>query len=170
VKSSVREQTRRIALCSMLLALMLLLGYVESQLPVAPGIPGIKLGLSNGVLIFALYMLGTRTSYLLMVLKVILSGLMFAGVNAMMYAAAGGMLSMTVMALLRRVKGVSPVVVSMAGGVFHNVGQVALAMIILSTSMLFYYMAILMAGGLITGALTGVASVGVMRHLKAMKK
>ena len=81
-----REQTQRIALSGLLVALMLVLGYVESLIPVAAGIPGIKLGLSNGVLIFAIYMLGIPTAFVLMLLKVVLSGLMFGGVSAMMYA------------------------------------------------------------------------------------
>ena len=72
------------------IALMLVLGFVESLMPVAAGVPGIKLGLSNGVLIFAVYMLNLPTAFVLMVLKVVLSGLLFGGVNAMMYAFAGG--------------------------------------------------------------------------------
>lgn len=165
-----REKTRRIALSGLLVALMLVLGYVESLLPVAAGIPGIKLGLSNGVLIFAVYMLGIPTAFLLMVLKVVLSGLMFGGVSAMMYAFAGGLLSMLCMAALSRVKGVHVVVVSMLGGVMHNVGQVGLAMVMLHTPKLLYYMAILMVVGLACGTLTGVCASSVMKHLKALRK
>lgn len=159
-----QKQANRIALCGMLLALMLVLGFVESQLPVAAGIPGIKLGLSNGVLIFAVYMLGIPTAFLLMVLKVVLSGLLFAGPSAMIYAFAGGVLSLTVMSLLSRIKGLSPVVVSMMGGLSHNVGQVAMAMLVLQTPKLMYYMAILMAVGLVTGLATGLAANGIIRR------
>lgn len=165
-----REKTRRIALSGLLVALMLVLGYVESLLPVAAGIPGIKLGLSNGVLIFAVYMLGIPTAFVLMVLKVVLSGLMFGGVSAMMYAFAGGLVSMIFMALLSRVRGVHVVVVSMVGGLMHNVGQVGLAMLMLKTPKLMYYMAILMAVGLACGALTGVCASSVMKHLKKLKR
>ncbi|MDY3817360.1 MAG: Gx transporter family protein, partial [Candidatus Limiplasma sp.] len=122
-------QSKRVALCGLLLALMLVLGYVESLLPAVSGVPGIKLGLSNGVLIFAVYMLNVPTAFVLMGLKVALSGLLFGGVSAMIYAAAGGVLSLTVMCLLSRVRGLHPVVVSMAGGVFHNVGQLGMAML-----------------------------------------
>ena len=121
-----QKQAQRVALCGMLLALMLVLGFVESQIPVAAGIPGIKLGLSNGVLIFAVYMLGVPTSFLLMTLKVLLSGFLFGSPSAMMYAFAGGVLSLTVMCVLSRMKGLSPIVVSMVGGLSHNVGQVRL--------------------------------------------
>lgn len=169
-RRTTRERTQWVALCGLLVALMLVLGFVESLLPVAAGIPGIKLGLSNGVLIFAVYMLGIPTAFVLMALKVVLSGLLFGGVSAMMYAFAGGLLSMLVMSLLSRVKGVHPVVVSMAGGLSHNVGQVALAMVMLGTPKLMYYMAVLMAVGLATGAVTGVAADLVMRHLKKIRR
>ena len=165
-----QKQAQRIAVCGMLLALMLVLGFVESQLPVAAGIPGIKLGLSNGVLIFAVYMLNVPTAYLLMGLKVLLSGMLFGSPSAMMYAFAGGVLSLTVMVLLSRVKGVSPVVVSMVGGLSHNVGQVALAMIILNTPKLLYYMAILMIVGLVTGMATGLAANGIIRRFQKENK
>lgn len=170
MKRTAREQTQRIALSGLLVALMLVLGFVESLIPVAAGIPGIKLGLSNGVLIFAVYMLGIPTAFVLMVLKVVLSGLMFGGVSAMMYAMAGGVLSMIAMALLSRVKGIHPVVVSMVGGVMHNVGQVGLAMIMLNTPKLLYYMAVLMIVGLICGAVTGVCADTVMKHLKKIMR
>ena len=165
-----QKQAQRVALCGMLLALMLVLGFVESQIPVAAGIPGIKLGLSNGVLIFAVYMLGVPTSFLLMTLKVLLSGFLFGSPSAMMYAFAGGVLSLTVMCVLSRMKGLSPIVVSMVGGLSHNVGQVTLAMIILHTPKLMYYMAILMMVGLVTGCATGVAANGIIRRFQKEKK
>lgn len=164
------KQSQRIAVCGMLLALMLVLGFVESQLPVAASVPGIKLGLSNGVLIFAVYMLNVPTAFLLMGLKVLLSGLMFGSPSAMMYAFAGGLLSMVVMSLLSRMKGLSPVVVSMAGGVSHNVGQVAMAMLVLGTPQLFYYMAVLMVAGLVTGMATGMAANGIIRRFQKENK
>ena len=166
----IQKQAQRVALCGMLLALMLVLGFVESQIPVAAGIPGIKLGLSNGVLIFAVYMLGVPTSFLLMTLKVLLSGFLFGSPSAMMYAFAGGVLSLTVMCVLSRMKGLSPIVVSMVGGLSHNVGQVTLAMIILHTPKLMYYMAILMVVGLVTGCATGVAANGIIRRFQKEKK
>ena len=163
-------QAERIAVCGMLLALMLVLGFVESRLPVAAGVPGIKLGLSNGVLIFAVYMLNVPAAYLLMGLKVLLSGMLFGSPSAMMYAFAGGLLSLTVMVLLSRMKGLSPVVVSMVGGLAHNVGQVLLAMFILNTPKLIYYMAILMVVGMVTGLATGLAASGIISRFRKEKK
>ncbi len=167
--TSSRERTRRVALCGLLIAMMLVLGFVESRIPINVGVPGIKLGLSNGVLIFAVYMLELPTAWMLMALKVVLSGLLFGGFNTIMYALAGGVVSMLAMSLLSRVKGMHPITVSMAGGVMHNVGQVALAMVILQTPQLLYYMAVLMLVGLACGALTGVVAHSVMKHLKTIR-
>ena len=160
-----KTNTSRTALCGLLLAVMLVLGFVESLLP-SGAVPGIKLGLSNSVLIFAVYLLDIPTAYLLMGLKVLLSGLMFGGVSAMIYAFAGGLLSLTVMVLLSRIRGLSPVVVSMAGGLSHNVGQVGMAMLMVSTAPLVTYLAVLMPVGLACGALTGIAAKTAMAHLK----
>lgn len=168
-KYSNRERTQRIALCALLIAMMLVLGYVESQIPIDASIPGIKLGLSNGVLIFAIYMLDIPTAWLLMMLKVMLSGLLFGGFNTIMYALAGGVLSMIAMSVLSRVKGIHPITVSMTGGVMHNVGQVTLAMILLHTNQLLYYMAVLILVGLLCGALTGIVASSVMKHLKTIR-
>ena len=156
----------RVSLCGLLLALMLVLGYVESLVPV--GVPGIKLGLSNGVLIFAVYMLDLPAAWILMGLKVLLSGLLFSGVSAMLYALAGGALSLALMTLLSRPQRIPPVVVSMAGGMAHNIGQVAMAMLVLhSPRAMLGYMGVLVLAGLVCGALTGVAATAVMRHLRA---
>ena len=156
----------RVALSGLLTALMLVMGYLENLLP-SVGVPGIKLGLSNGVLIFALYMLDIPSAYILMAVKVGLSGLMFSGVSAMLYAFAGGLTSLTVMSLLSRVRRLSPLAVSAAGGVAHNVGQVAMAVLIARLPMeVFYYLALLAAVGAACGLLTGVCASAVMRHLK----
>ncbi|MBQ9299984.1 MAG: Gx transporter family protein, partial [Clostridia bacterium] len=144
-------------------------GFIESLLPGAAGVPGIKLGLSNGVLLFALYMMDAPTAFLLMLLKVILSGLLFGGVSAMMYAMAGGVCSMLGMILLKKLK-FHLLTVSMAGAVLHNLGQVLLAMIILETDQLIYYMAILLLVGLACGAVTGVAAKATIGHMKKLKK
>ena len=164
-----RLTVQTVAQCGLLTAMMLVLGFIESLLPVAAGVPGIKLGLSNGVLLFALYMMDAPTAFLLMLLKVILSGLLFGGVSAMMYAMAGGVCSMLGMILLKKLK-FHLLTVSMAGAVLHNLGQVLLAMIILETDQLIYYMAILLLVGLACGAVTGVAAKATIGHMKKLKK
>ncbi len=166
-RQKTRKTTQRVALCGLLLSMMLIMGWLESMLPAAP-VPGIKLGLSNGVLIFAVYMLGLPTAWLLMVLKVTLSALFF-GVSTFQYAMAGGILSMLGMSVLSRFAWAHPVTVSVLGGVLHNVGQVAMAILVLNTPGLLYYMAILMVVGMVCGALTGVCATQVMKHMKHMR-
>ena len=163
MKRSNHSRIQALALSGLLMAVMLALGYVESLLPT--GVPGIKLGLSNSVLIFAIYTLGVPTAFLLMIGKVLLSGFLFSGVNAMLYAFAGGLLSMLVMSLLYRLKSFHIVTIAMAGAVMHNVGQVALAMLMLETDKLFYYMAVLMLVGLVTGFVTGNAARILLRRI-----
>ena len=127
------RKTLQLTVSALLLAMMLVLGYVESLLPAFSAIPGIKLGLSNSMLIFAVYMLDIPTAYILMALKVTLSGFLFGNPAAMLYAFAGGLMSLTAMALLSRTRKLPVAAVSMAGGVMHNVGQVIMAMIVLHT-------------------------------------
>lgn len=163
------ESTLRTAYSGLLIATMLVLGYVESLLPAMGAVPGIKMGLSNSVLIFAVYMLDLPTAWMLMILKVFLTGLLFGGATTILYSMAGGVLSMLLMTLLSRVDGVHPVTVSMAGGVMHNVGQVLMAMLLFHTRQLLYYMAVLIVVGMVCGALTGICATSVMKHLRAIK-
>lgn len=164
-----KRSSGRVALCGMLLALMLALGYVESLLPAPSALPGVKLGLSNGVLVFAVYMLPVPAAYGLMGLKVVLSALLFAGPSSVLYAGAGGLLSVSAMGLLRRIKGLHLVAVSMAGGFFHNLGQSLMALLVLRTPSLMGYFGLLLLCGLAAGAVTGVCAHGVMSHLKNLK-
>ena len=167
--SKAKGTSERIAISGLLLAIMLVLGFLESQLP-SFGIPGIRLGLSNSVLIYAVYMMGIPNAYILMVLKVLLSGFLFGGVSAMIYAFAGGLFSITVMILLHRIPKMPLIAVSMAGGLCHNMGQVAVAMVILHTPVqMLYYLAVLSIAGLVCGLLTGLAADGAIRFLKIRK-
>ena len=155
----------KIAVCGLLTSLMLILGYVESLLPSLPGVAGAKLGLANSVLLYGLYVLHPGVTFVLMGLKVLLSGLLFGGVSAMAYSLAGGLLSLLFMLLAKRIRGVSMIGVSITGAVFHNVGQVVMAMVILQTTKLIYYLSFLMGIGIVTGLLTGTAAMLVMKHL-----
>lgn len=163
-----RNKTNRITLCALLLCIMLILGYIESMLPAVAAVPGIKLGLSNAVLLFAVYMLPTSTAFLLMSMKVLLSGFMFSGVSTMMYGFAGGLVSLSAMVLLSRM-GLKKTVVSAVGGVMHNCAQLGLSMIILHMpwNALLLYLAVLVVVGGICGFVTGVCAELVMKHLRS---
>lgn len=155
--------TRRLTLAALLVTVMLMLGYVESLIPT--GVPGVKLGLSNSVLILVIVWLGIPWAVGLMLVKVLLSAFLFSGVGAMLYALAGGVLSMLVMCVLYRAKGFSLVTVAIAGAVMHNAGQVAMAMLVLGTEKLVYYMGVLMLVGIVTGFVTGSVARALVKRI-----
>lgn len=151
-------------------SLMLVFGLIERQFPLTTAIPGVKLGLANSVLIYSLYMLGIRQSIVLMLLKALLSWLIYMNMSAMLYSLAGGALSLLAMILISRIKGVSVIGVSALGAVFFNIGQILMAVAILNTPQLIVtYLPVLMGSGVVTGVLTGVVAQMVMKHLKHMK-
>ena len=127
---------RRVAVSGLLTSLMLVLGLIERQFPLTAAIPGIKLGLANSVLIYALYMLGVKQSIVLMLLKAMMSWLIYTNMQAMFYSLAGGVLSLLAMIALSRIKGVSVIGVSALGAVGFNIGQILVAVAMLHTPQL----------------------------------
>ena len=130
----------------MLTAVAMILSYVESLLPQI-GIPGVKMGLANIAVIFALFRFGWKEAAALSLVRVVLVSLLFGSVGAMLYSLAGAVLSLAVMALLRRIDRFSTVGVSVAGGVAHNAGQILMAMLILQTKQLLVYLPVLAVSG-----------------------
>ena len=151
-------KTKSIARFSLLCAMALVLGYFERFIPVAPGIPGVKLGLANTVLLYAVYLMGAKSAMLLMLAKVVLSGFLFAGLSGMLYSLAGGLLSLCVMLLLSRLKDVGIIGVSVGGAVSHNIGQIAVACMVVESRAVLGYLPVLMISAVITGTLTGIAA------------
>lgn len=133
----------------------MILSYVEALLP-SMAIPGVKMGLANIAVVFALYKLGWREAVLVSLVRVVLVSLLFSGVAAMLYSLAGAAVSLALMGLLRRTGLFSTVGVSVAGGVGHNAGQVLLAMWMLETRELIYYLPALAVSGVVTGVLIGL--------------
>ena len=126
------QRSRRLAFSAMFAALALIFSYVEVLIPVPVPIPGVKLGIANLVILIAIYRLGFRYAFTINCVRIVVAGLLFSGVFGMIYSFAGGVLSIVVMYLLYRTKLFSMVGVSMAGGVAHNLGQLAAACLIVS--------------------------------------
>ena len=163
--------TRRIALAGMLTALAMVLSYVEALIPFNFGIPGVKLGLANIIVVTGLYYLPLPEVCVISAVRIILSSLLFGNMMALAYSLAGGALSLVVMVLLKRTGKFSVAGISMAGGVFHNVGQILAAMLLTGVGAVAYYMPVLMGVGLVTGLFMGLLSGRVMLILaKTMKK
>ena len=164
------KKVQQVALSGLLTSLMLVFGFIERQFPLPVPVPGIKLGLANSVLLYALYMLGIRQTIVLMLLKSLMSWLIYMNLSAMLYSFAGGVLSVAAMILVSRMKGVSPIGVSALGAVFFNIGQILMAAWVLGTPQLIVtYLPVLMVSGVLTGILTGVIAKLVMKHLHAMR-
>lgn len=144
-------------------SLALILSYVETLIPISFGIPGIKLGLANLVIVIVLYTYGEKEAFLLSVTRILLSGFLFGNLSMILYSMAGGIFSLAVMVLLRKIGGFSIQGVSIAGGVFHNIGQLLLAMMIVETYQVWYYFPVLLVSGLVTGLLIGIVSSEVLK-------
>ena len=132
-------------------ALAILMGYVEMLFPMPIPIPGVKLGLANVIIIIMMYFMDTKSAFFVSLVRVFLSGLLFAGFAGLLYSLAGAMLSFAVMALLKKTGKFSIIGVSLAGGVFHNLGQILVAMLVLETAEIGYYMIILTLTGTLAG-------------------
>ncbi len=164
-----RNMAQRLALMGLLLSLMIILGYIEHLLPLDLGVPGIKLGLANSVLLFGLYMLGVKETFILMALKVISPLLYNPGyLQTLIYSLSGALLSILGMLLIKQIKGFSIIGVSIVGAVLHNLGQILMAIIVLNlrANIFMLYIAFLMLTGVVTGVLTGIAAKTIMKSLK----
>jgi heptaprenyl diphosphate synthase len=155
----------RIALCGILVAVALVLSYVESLIPLPLPIPGIKLGIANAVALMALYRLDGKTAFAINISRILLSGLMFSGFSAMLYGLAGGVLAVTVMIVCKRTGLFSTVGVSVAGAAAHIFGQIALASLIIQNSAIFITLPILLISATISGAFIGYLTHLILRYL-----
>ena len=156
---------KKTALLGMLVALAFVLSYIETLIPVNLGIPGAKLGLANLVVMVALYTLGTKEAFGLSMVRILLTGLTFSSMAAMLYSFAGGLLSFAVMALMKKTEKLSVTGVSVLGGIAHNAGQIFVAMWILDTATLIYYLPVLAITGVASGTVIGLLAVMVIRRI-----
>lgn len=155
----------RVAYFGVFTALALIFSYVESLIPIQLGIPGVKLGLANLIIVIALYKMRLLEVFLLSIVRILLSGFIFGNYFSILYSLAGGLLSLAVMALLKKQGGFSVAGISIAGGVFHNIGQLLMAMAVVETLAVAYYLPVLLVAGLVTGFLIGLAAGEMLKRL-----
>lgn len=147
---------KRISTGGLLIALAVALSYVEMLLPLAPGIPGIKLGLANLVILGSLYIMSIPEVAVILVARIVLSGLMFSGMSAIIYSLAGGACALAVMSLIKKTGLFSITGVSIAGGVCHNIGQFMAAAVFLNFKSVVGYLPMLLIAGALSGTLVGI--------------
>ena len=156
-----KRTAKKIALYGILIALAMVLSFVETLIPIPLPVPGIKLGLANLVTIVGLYLAGIPGTVCVTVLRVVLVGLSFGNLYSMIYGLSGSFLSLFVMAIMKRYHLFSQVGISILGGVFHNIGQLIFAAVIVQTAGVFVYMPALLTTGCIAGAIIGILG-GIM--------
>ena len=160
------KQVKSIAFIGLSTALALILAYAELLLPpLFAAVPGIKMGLPNIILIFLLYRCGAKAAAGVSLLRLLLVSVLFGNAMAFLYSLAGAALSMLVMVLMKRINLLSALGVSVCGAVSHNVGQILMAMLLLETAELGYYLLVLTVTGTLAGILIGLCGALMIRKI-----
>ena len=166
-----QNKVKKITFLGLSAALALLLSYVEFLLPpLFSAVPGIKLGLPNIVIIFVLYRFGLGSAAAVSFVRLVISSMLFGNVMTFAYSFAGALLSLTIMALLKKLDFFSTVGVSITGGVAHNLGQILVALVLLDTPQIAYYMIVLTVTGIISGAFIGLCGAFMIKRIQIGKK
>lgn len=153
----------------MLISLAMVLSFIEANIILPVPVPGIKLGLTNITVIFALYILGPISAFNISLIRVLLVNLTFGNFSIMIYSLGGALLSLIVMYILKRLDIFSIVGVSIAGGIFHNIGQLLIAFLVIKGIGLWVYLPVLIMFGAVMGALVGTVSNIIVYNLKKYK-
>ena len=159
-------KAKKLALCGLLTALALVLSYLESLVPLSFSVPGVKLGLPNLAILFALYKLGFKAAAVISLIRVLLVSLLFGNVFSLAYSAAGAALALAIMGLLQRSGRFGTAGVSVAGAVAHNVGQILVAMAVLETGAIAAYLPVLLLTGTAAGVAIGLVSAVLINRVK----
>lgn len=158
-------KTKKLTVMALLISLAMVLSYLESQIPSFVAIPGVKVGLANIIVVFALYKLGVKEAVAISLLRVGLVSMLFGSGASFLYSLAGAALSLGGMLLLKRIPAFSYVAVSVLGGVLHNVGQIGMACLLLETNVIVYYLPFLILSGTIAGVAVGVLAAVLIRRI-----
>lgn len=163
-------ETKKITVLALFSAVAIIFSYIEAiSPPIWAAIPGIKVGLSNIVTVALLYKFSLKEAAIVAFIRIIIIALLFGNVMTLIYSIAGFVLSVTIMAILKRTSLFSTVGVSIAGGVFHNLGQIIVAMILLQTKEIGYYMIVLAITGTVAGILIGIAGNLMLKYSNKLR-
>lgn len=161
-------RSTKVAKYGLFAALALMMSYVEMLLPIPLLMPGMKLGLANVIMVVVLYDMDAKSAFFISLVRVMLAGLLFQGFAGLLYSLAGAFCSWLIMVLLKKSKHLSIVGVSVAGGVFHNVGQILVAAAVVENIKMAYYLPVLLVSGVVTGFVIGVVARLCLQYLQAM--
>lgn len=162
----------KIALCGVMTSLAMVFGYVEHLIPLPFGIYGIKLGLANLVTVIMLYALNARSAFIINIIRIFLCSILFGSFTSFWYSLIGGLLSFLAMLIIKKINKFSPIGVSICGAITHNIGQTAVAIILMDEFKIALYLPVLLIAGTVTGSLIGLIAIPIlkMRILKINAK
>ena len=166
-----KTKTRQVTLLALCASVALLLSYVEFLIPpIFTAVPGVKMGLPNVVIVWALYELGGKQAAVISFVRLVIVTLLFGNFPTFLYSLAGSVLSLTVMLLLKKLDFLSSVGVSVAGAIMHNLGQILVAMVLMRTSEIGYYMIVLAITGTISGIFIGLCGSFLVKRFNNILK
>lgn len=161
-----RKRIKRITLLALFTSVALLLSYVEMLIgPLFTGVPGIKMGLPNIAIMLVLYRIGTKEAIAVSFIRIAISSILFGNITMFWYSVAGAALSLAVMILLKKLDILSSVGVSVAGALAHNIGQILVAMLLMQTTQIGYYMIVLSVTGTVSGIFVGLLGGFVIKRI-----
>ena len=164
------SKSKKIAVFALCIALAFTLSFLETLIPINIGVPGVKIGLANLVVVAALYQLDKKEAFAISMIRILISGLIFSGAFSLLYSFTGGILSFVVMLLAMKSKKISILGVSVLGGAVHNIGQIIVAAIVMHTARIVYYLPVLLLSGTLAGVLVGIVSKIVVERLIKIDK
>ena len=155
----------KLTLLALSVSLAMILSFIESQIPTFVPIPGVKVGLANIAVVFALYKMDWKNAAIVSLVRVLLIGILFGNAVSLAYSAAGAVLSLIFMIVLKKTDLFSHIAVSVVGGVVHNLGQIGMACILMGTDILRYYAPFLVLSGTIAGTVIGIIAAILVKRI-----
>ncbi len=155
-------------MCGVLTTLAMIFSYIESIIPIPIPVPGIKLGVANIAIVSVLYVVGAKEAFIVNIVRITLTALLFGNLNSFLFSMFGGVLSIVVMIILKKMGWLSEIGVSVAGGIMHNIGQIIMAIWLMGSSAIALYLPVLLISGVITGIVIGIVAGMVMKRVRVV--
>ena len=160
-----KTNIKKLTSLALTISFAMILSYLESRIPAFVALPGIKVGLANIAIIFALYKFSVKEAVIVSILRILLVSNMFGNPINLIYSVFGALLSLITMALLKWLTPLNTITISVCGGVMHNIGQCIAASLMLSTNVVMYYLPFLLLSGTIAGIAVGVAAALLIKRV-----
>ncbi|MDD5602492.1 MAG: Gx transporter family protein [Eubacteriales bacterium] len=165
MKSKTICGTRKLVLLALMASIAIMLSILENLFPIPVPVPGIKPGLANVISLTAIIIWGFGEAVLIMLIRTMATAFAAGSLFMFSFSLAGGLLSICVMYFFhRKLSGVFNIAgVSIAGSIMHNIGQLAVAALVMKEAAVFSYLPVLMISGVLMGILTGISTQMILR-------